>query len=103
MDRIQVTDFRRQSKEETTKFLVNFMNQSDLGDEKNDFMKLCDKYFEIHNPLLGAVFYVISKDWFDKGDERVVEPESWIYTYYFLLISVDRREKSLTLTEWTFD
>ncbi len=102
-DRIHITDFKIKSKEETTKFLIDFINQPDWGDNRNEFAKLLDKYFEIHQQFGDNDFYIISKDWFDKGDEKVIEPESWVYAYYFLIISVDRSSYLLTLTEWSYD
>ncbi len=103
IDRINISDFKKKSKEETSTFLYDFINQSDWGDDRNEFAKLLDKYFEIHDRLGDNDFYIISKDWFDKGDERVFELESLIYSYYFLIISVDRSLNLLTLTEWTYD
>jgi hypothetical protein len=102
-DRINISDFKKKSKKETSEFLYDFINQPDWGDDRNEFAKLLDKYFEIHNQFGDNAFYIISKDWFDKGDERVIEPESWVYSYYFLIISVDRHLNLLTLTEWSYD
>ena len=102
-DRINISDFKKKSKKETAEFLYDFINQPDWGDDRNEFAKLLDKYFEIHNQFRDNDFYIISKDWFDKGDDRVIEPESWVYSYYFLIISVDRNLNLLTLTEWTYD
>jgi hypothetical protein len=103
IDRINVTDFKKKSKDETVSFLYDFINQPDWGDDRNEFAKLLDRYFEIHKQFGDNDFYIISKDWFDKGDERVIEQESWAYSFYFLIISVDRSLNLLTLTEWTYD
>ncbi len=101
--KIEITDFKKTDKEGVLKFLFDFINEPDWGDDRNEFAKLLDRYFEIHNEFGDNEFYILSKDWFDKEDERVVEPESWVYTYYFLIISVDRKSNLLTLTEWTYD
>jgi hypothetical protein len=103
VDKIKITDFEKTDKEGVTKFLVDFINEPDWGDDRNEFAKLLDRYYEIHNEFGDNEFYILSKDWFDKEDERVIEPESWIYTYYFLIISVDRKSNLLTLSEWTYD
>lgn len=103
IDRIRITDFRKTDKEGTSKFLVDFLIESDWGDDRNEFAKLLDRYFEIHSELGNSDFYLLSKDWFDKDDEKLIEPESWCYTYYFLIISVDRNLNLLTVTEWTYD
>jgi hypothetical protein len=103
IDKIKITDFKKTDKQGVSKFLFDFINESDWGDDRNGFTKLLDRYLEIHNDFGDNDFYILSKDWFDKEDERVIEPESWVYTYYFFIISVDRKSNSLTLTEWTYD
>ncbi len=103
VDKIKITYFKKTDNEGVLKFLFDFINEPDWGDDRNEFAKLLDRYFEIHNEFGDSEFYILSKDWFDKEDERVIEPESWVYSYYFLIISVDRKLNSLTLTEWTYD
>lgn len=103
IDKIKITDFKKTDKQGVSKFLFDFINEPDWGDDKNEFAKLLDRYFEIHNEFGDNDFYVLSKEWFDKEDERLIVPESWVYTYYFLIISVDRKSNLLTLTEWTYD
>lgn len=103
VDKIKITDFKKTDKQGISKFLIDFLNEPDWGDDRNEFAKLLDRYFEIHNEFAGNEFYFLSKDWFDKEDERVIEPESWVYTYYFLIISVDRKSNLMTLTEWIYD
>jgi hypothetical protein len=102
-DRVEITDFKKTDKLGASKFLLDFINEPDWGDDRSDFSKLLDRYFKIHNKFAECDFYLISKDWFDKDDEKLVEPESWCYTYFFLIISVDRNSRTLTLTEWTYD
>lgn len=101
--KIEVTDFKKTDKQGVSKFLFGFINQPDWGDDINEFAKLLDRYFEIYNELGDNEFYILSMDWFDKEDDRVIEPENWVYTYYFLIISVDRKSNLLILTEWSYD
>ena len=103
VEKIEISDFKKTDKQGVSKFLSDLINEPDWGDDRNDFAKLLDRYFEIHNTYAESDFYIISKDWFDKGNEKVIEPESWVYTYYFLIISVDRNSNVLTLCEWTYD
>jgi hypothetical protein len=86
VDKIKITDFRKTDKQGVSKFLFDFINEPYWGDDRNEFAKLHDRYFEIHNEFGDNEFYILSKDWFNKDDERVIEPESWVYTYYFLII-----------------
>ena len=103
VEKVKISDFKKADKQGVSKFLFDFINEPDWGDDRSDFAKLLDRYFEIHNTLAESDFYIISKDWFDKDNEKVIEPESWVYTYYFLIISVDRNSNILTLSEWTYD
>ncbi|MBP9083048.1 MAG: hypothetical protein KBH11_08225 [Bacteroidia bacterium] len=103
IDKIKITDFKKTDKQGVLKFLIDFLYEPNWGDDRNDFEKLLDRYYEIHNEFGDNEFYILSKDWFDKEDLRLIEPESWIYTYYFLIISIDRKSNLVTLTEWTYD
>ena len=103
IEKIRVKDFKKTDKQGVSKFLTDFLNEPDWGDDRNEFDKLLDRYLEIHNEFGDSEFYILSKDWFDKEDERVFQPENRVYAYYFLIISIDRKSKSLTLTEWTYD
>ena len=102
-DKVKISDFNKYDKKETLKFLIDFLNESDWGEDRIEFSNLLDKYFEIHEQLISNEFYIISKDWFDKSDKRLIELENWCYIYYFLIISIDRHSNLLTLTEWTYD
>ncbi len=103
IDRVHITDFKKTDKKGASKFLIDFLNEPDWGDDRDDFAKLLDRYFEIHNKFGEHDYYIISQNWFDKDNEKVVQHERWIYTYYFLIISVDRSSNLLTLSEWTYD
>ena len=103
IDRVHITDFKKTDKKGASKFLIDFLNEPDWGDDRQEFAKLLDRYFEIHNKFGEHDFYIISQNWFDKDNEKVVQPERWIYTYYFLIISVDKSSNLLTLSEWTYD
>lgn len=103
IERVRITDFRKTDKEGISKFLLDFLNEPDWGEDRNEFAKLLDRYFKVHNELGNSEFYLLSKDWFNKDDEKLIKPESWIYSYYFLIISIERNLSLLTLTEWTYD
>jgi len=103
IDKININDFKKTDKKGVSKFLFDFINEPNWGNDRNEFAKLLDRYFIIHNEFGDNEFYILSKNWFDKEDERVIEPESLIYIYYFLIISLDRKSSSLTLIEWAYD
>lgn len=103
IDEINIEDFKKFDKSETKKFLIDFLNEPDWGEDRNEFAKLLDKYLEIHNQLPDANFYVINKDWFDKDSKKVLEPENWIYTFYFIIIYIENNLQTLIVTEWTYD
>jgi hypothetical protein len=101
--KITISDFKKTNKQGVSKFLFDFINEPDWGDDRNEFAKLLDKYFEIHNIFADCDFYIISKDWFKKDNEKVIETANWIYIYYFLIISIDRKLNLLRLSEWIYD
>ncbi|MBF0694660.1 MAG: hypothetical protein IR153_06345 [Flavobacterium sp.] len=103
IDKIKISDFKKTDRESTLKFLIDFLNEPDWGDDRNEFAKLLERYLEYYNKFEDNSFYILSKDWFDKKDERLIEPESWCYTYYFLIISIDRNSRILNFSEWTYD
>ena len=102
-DKAKITDFKKYTKEEVIKFLIDFLNEPDWGEDRDEFSNLLDKYFAIHKKITSNDFYIISKNWFEANDEKLIEPENLCYIYYFLIISIDRNSNLLTLTEWTYD
>lgn len=103
IEKIKIDDFKKTNNEGVIKFLITILNEPDWGDDRNDFSKLLNRYFEIHNNFGDSSFYILSMSWFDLEDERVLKPERLVYSYYFLIISIDRKINSLTLSEWSYD
>jgi len=103
VEKIEISDFRKCDKGNAIKFLEDYYNEPDWGADKQDFKTLIDFFVEIIDYSDNNDFYIISKDWFENSDERLIEFESSIYTYYFLIIIINRNSNSLTLTEWTYD
>ncbi len=98
-----LADFKKTDNAGACKFLLEFKDEGFWSNDVNQYTKLLECYFEIHNKNSKAEFYIISKDWFPSGDPKVFEPQAWCYTYYFLIISVDLVSKTLTLSEWNYD
>ena len=103
IDRIGIRNFKKVDKKGILKFLYDFLDEDDWGNDKSDFANLLDKYSEIHNQFGDNVFYLFSKNWFAKEDKEVLKPESDIYIYYFLIITIERKSKLLTVIEWKYD
>lgn len=104
IDLIKIKDFRKYSKNELIKFLNDYAEADDWGDtDGDDFVKLKDRFLEFLKAVKSDNFYIISKEWFDEKDKKLREPENWIYLYYFLIIWIDEANKTLTISEWTYD
>lgn len=105
IDKITIADFKIYNKEGVAEYLLDILNDIDYwGDnDREDFKKFLDNYFVIYNKFNDIQFYIISIDWFGEKDQKIVEPESWIYGYYYLIISVDRNTNLFTLSEWAYD
>lgn len=100
---ICISDFKKFDKLGISNYLLDFLNAPDWTDDRKEFEILHGKYLEIHNQLADADFFVISKEWFEQGDKRVLEPENWCYNYYFLILYLNKSTSSLILTEWAYD
>jgi hypothetical protein len=100
---ISITDFKELKKEEIFDFFEQFSNHDDWGEDKGDFKILLEKFNSIINNYESNRFYLISKDWFGEGSDKIRKPENWIYIYYFLIIWIDRINKYLMVCEWNYD
>ncbi len=98
---ISITDFQKIDKNQLVNFFVDFGNEDDWGDDRGDFHKLLDVIFEQVEEYNS--FYLISKDWFSVNDNRIRNPEHWIYTYYFLVIWIDIKSSKLMHYEISYD
>ena len=96
-------DFKQVDKNGLIKFLDDYAEEDDWETDRDDFIKIKDRYFEFLENVQSKNFYIISKEWFDQNDKRLRQEESWIYTYYFLIIWIDEIKKILTVSEWTYD
>lgn len=101
--KISSSDFNRFEKSGITKFLIDFLNQPDWGEDRIGFSNLLDKYFEIHNNYDESDFYLINKEWFNAEDQKIRQPEFEIYSYYFLIVYINKIKGILAITEWTYD
>jgi len=101
---INFNDFKELTKEEVIKLLTDFSLENDWGDtDLGDFMILKDNFIDLTKDVEAETFYLINKDWFDKTDNRVRQPEGEIFIYYFLILWIDKQKKTLTITEWTYN
>jgi hypothetical protein len=99
---IKIEDFRKFDKAGVIKFLIEFSNEPDWSDDRDNFVRLLDKYFELHYQFGDGSFYILNKVWFNKND-RKIKSESWIYIYYFFVLYADSKTNTLVLSEWIYD
>jgi hypothetical protein len=102
LDQVQVSDFKKTDKQGVVRFLIDFINDPEWGEDRDDFAKLLDRYFNEHHSLKGNECYILSKDWFEENDGRLIEP-NWIFTYYIVILYLDRKSRTLLVTEWIYD
>ncbi|HEY8562883.1 MAG TPA: hypothetical protein VIL74_21070 [Pyrinomonadaceae bacterium] len=100
---VSISDFKQLDKNGIKKFLDDYAEADDWGEDGNDFIKIKDGFIELLKGVESNYFYLLSKEWFEETDEKLREPENWIYTYYFLIIWIDKANKILTVSEWTYD
>jgi hypothetical protein len=99
-DHIDIHDFRKYDKSETSAFLENYTDEWGPDDDFRQLNSIFSQYF---SAIEANAFFVIDKDWFPENSEKLREPESWIFDYYFLIFWTDEKLKKLVVTEWTWD
>ena len=103
-DKLTIKDFKEFSIENLFDFLDDFSKHDDWGDDRVHFIKLLESFKSLFKSKSAYnKFYLISKDWFDKENDKLRNPESWIYIYYFLIVWIDKIEQKLYVCEWTYN
>lgn len=112
LDKLTITDFRKISLTEFYEFFEGYANENweeDGEDFKTiwtDLKRRIDKSYNRYN------FYLISKEWFEKPEDRLNPenpdyrlrtPEYWIYGYYFLIIAINSKENRLIEIDMFYD
>jgi hypothetical protein len=104
IDNVLIKDFRKLDKKDLINFLNDLWSSDDWGDtDSNDFLIIKDKFIGLLKSTSINSFYLLNKDWFKEGDLRIREPERWIYSYYFLIIWIDKVKNTLLVSEWAYD
>lgn len=101
-DLIKINDFRHLDKKGIISYLNEYLSEWEY-DDRQYFEEILENYFKVLSNVSTDYFYLISKDWFEKGDPKVREAERWGYVYYFLIIWIDKVDNTLTISEWFYD
>ena len=101
--KISIEDFRELNEKEICNFFISYSNESDWGKDRKAFKILVEKFKTIICDYPSDKFYLISKDWFDKDNDKMKNPENWMYLYYFLVIWFDKEKRTLIVCEWNYD
>jgi len=101
--KIFISDFKRFKKIDMLNFFNDFFAQTSWAKDKNDFVIIFNKFKIILDSASFENVHLISKDWFNEESEKLRDPESWIYIYYFLIIWTDTAKNNLCVCEWSYD
>ena|ERR1700722_10508627 len=101
-DALSLSDFKVFSKEQLVGFFRDYSTSKSWGDDRNDFVTLMKSYIELVQKEACDHFFIISKEWFAKGN-KVLNADSEIYIYYFLIIWFDREKRVLNVCDWIYD
>ena len=96
-------DFTKSSKVEVEQFLFGVLSEPDWHEDIEDFRKILTRFINFLNELDANDFYIISKDWFEDSKSKKIRPESWVYTYYFIILWIDDKTKTIGYSEWEYD
>jgi hypothetical protein len=102
LENVSINDFRKLDKEGMFEFLIEYGNDPSWKDDKASFQGLLNYFLSLNENTSGQEFYLINKSWFEKAGNRLVE-FSDIYTFFLLVICVNLREKTITVSEWFYD
>jgi hypothetical protein len=102
LSNLEVTDFRALKKEDLIRFFHDYAQLNDWGEDRAGFIDVMDKFDDLIEKESSDKFFLLSKEWFDK-DDRVLSQDSWVYTYYFLIIWIDIDRKIANVCEWIYD
>ena len=97
---LEISDFKIFRKEELVKFFDDYSNTNDWGEDRAAFVAVMSDFNEFLRKEGCDSFFLISKDWFKRGD-RLLSLDSEFYSYYFLIIWLDNR--TINICEWSYD
>jgi hypothetical protein len=101
-DTLSLSDFKVFSKKQLVSFFKDYSTSPSWGDDKDEFATIMNGYFDLLQKEASDRFFLISKEWFDKGD-KILNSDSEIYIYYFLIIWFDGDKKVLNVCEWIYE
>jgi hypothetical protein len=101
-DTLSISDFKVFSKEQLISFFKDYSTSDSWGDDKNEFVTMMNSYRELLQKEASDHFFLISKEWFDKGN-KILNADSEIYIYYFLIIWFDEVKKVINVCEWIYE
>lgn len=102
-DSLSLTDFKMLKKDELVSFFDEYSKDDTWGKEdKDDFVMIMNKFIQLIPDGSNARFFLLSKEWFDKGNS-VLNEDSDIYIYYFLIIWLDPEKKIINVCQWNYD
>lgn len=102
-EKISTIDFQRFGINELIDFFENYAKHNDWVDDQEDFLKVFTIFKTKLSMNKSVGYFLLSKDSFNSDNEKIRNPEGWIYIYYFLIIWVDRLERKLFFCEWNYD
>jgi hypothetical protein len=99
---LTIADFKILSNAEILHFFDEYSKDSKWGDDKDDFIVIMNRFSTLIRKETSDKFFLISKEWFDKAN-KILNEDSDIYLYYFLIIWLDVDNKMVNVCEWNYD
>jgi len=101
-DALELSDFKTFGKEELVIFFEDYSNTNDWREDRADFVAVMSDFDELIRKEKCDCFFLISKDWFKKGD-KLLSPDSEFYSYFFLIIWLGVDNRTINVCEWSYD
>jgi hypothetical protein len=102
LSNLDVTNFKVFNKAGLVDFFNEYAQSDDWGEDRAAFIAIMDEFNRLLEKQRSDKFFLISKEWFSKGDP-VLNQDSEIYLYYFLIIWIDIDKGIVNVCEWDYD
>jgi hypothetical protein len=106
-------DFRKFDKSGINEYLARYRDDASLWSDINgSFANILNALYAEYPYFCDEQFFLIDLDWFadrnkhpDEGQDVRVNPKCFFtpYEFWFLLIWIDSKRKTLTVSEWLYD
>jgi hypothetical protein len=99
---INAADFLKVDKAGVEKFLIDYFNDSNGGDERESFKEEMSKFPTLGEKFIANNSFILDRDWFDSTSNKLTDVID-IYVFFLIIIGVKPMENKIIVSEWFYD